>query len=67
MAKQTKKYLIKTKKKDEIVDLVLTAVPLALVIGVALLTTFKQIQWQEAASLLAIAVVALSIRNFREK
>ena len=54
-------------EKNEVVDLVLKAVPLALGIGVALLTTFKQIQWQEAASLLAIAVVALSIRNFREK
>ena len=56
-----------TNKKEDIVDLVLKAVPLALGIGVALLTTFKQIQWQEAASLLAIAVVALSIRNFRGK
>ena len=56
-----------TNKKEDNVDLVLKAVPLALGIGVALLVTFKQIQWQEAASLLAIAVVALSIRNFREK
>ena len=56
-----------TNKKEDIVGLVLKAVPLALGIGVALLTTFKQIQWEEAASLLAIAVVALSIRNFREK
>ena len=56
-----------TNKKEDNVDLVLKAVPLALGIGVALLVTFKQIQWQEAASLLAIAVVALSARNFREK
>ena len=56
-----------TNKKEDIVDLVLKAVPLALGIGVALLVTFKQIQWEEAASLLAIAVVALSIKNFREK
>ena len=56
-----------TNKKEDNVDLVLKAVPLALGIGVALLVTFKQIQWEEAASLLAIAVVALSIRNFREK
>ena len=56
-----------TNKKEDIVDLVLKAVPLALGIGVALLVTFKQIQWEEAASLLAIAVVALSARNFREK
>ena len=56
-----------TNKKEDNVDLVLKAVPLALGIGVALLVTFKQIQWEEAASLLAIAVVALSARNFREK
>ena len=56
-----------TNKKEDIVDLVLKAVPLALGIGVALLVTFKQIQWEEAASLLAIAVVALSARNYREK
>ena len=56
-----------TNKKEDIVDLVLKAVPLALGIGVALLVTFKQIQLEEAASLLAIAVVALSARNFREK
>ena len=56
-----------TNKKEDIVDLVLKAVPLALGIGVALLATFDQLPLKDAVSLLAIAVVALSIRNFREK
>ena len=56
-----------TNKKEDIVDLVLKAVPLGLGIGVALLTTFNQLQWNEAVSLLAIAVVALSSGNFRKK
>ena len=55
------------KETKDIVDLVLKAVPLGLGIGVALLAAFNQIQWNEAVSLLAIAVVALSARNFREK
>ena len=55
------------KEKNDVVDLVLKAVPLGLGIGVAFLTTFNQIQLEEAISLLAIAVVALSIRNFRGK
>ena len=55
------------KEKNDVVDLVLKAVPLGLGIGVALLTTFDQLPPKDAISLLAIAVVALSIRNFREK
>ena len=55
------------KETKDIVDLVLKAVPLGLGIGVALLAAFNQIQWNEAVSLLAIAVLALSARNFREK
>lgn len=55
------------KENKDIVDLVLKAVPLGLGIGVALLATFNQLQWNEAVSLLAIAVVALSARNFRKK
>jgi transcriptional regulator with XRE-family HTH domain len=55
------------KETKDIVDLVLKAVPLGLGIGVALLAAFNQLQWNEAVSLLAIAVVALSARNFREK
>lgn len=56
-----------SKETKDIVDLVLKAVPLGLGIGVALLTTFNQLQWNEAVSLLAIAVVALSSGNFRKK
>ena len=55
------------KENKDIVDLVLKAVPLGLGIGVALLTTFDQLPLKDAISLLSIAVVALSIRNFREK
>ena len=55
------------KETKDIADLVLKAVPLGLGIGVALLAAFNQLQWIEAVSLLAIAVVALSARNFREK
>ena len=55
------------KETKDIVDLVLKAVPLGLGIGVALLAAFNQLQWNEAVSLLAIAVVALSAKNFREK
>ena len=55
------------KETKDIVDLVLKAVPLGLGIGVAILASFNQLQWNEAVSLLAIAVVALSARNFREK
>ena len=55
------------KENKDIVDLVLKAVPLGLGIGVAILTTFDQLPLKDAISLLAIAVVALSIRSFREK
>ena len=55
------------KENKDIVDLVLKAVPLGLGIGVAILTTFDQLPLKDALSLLAIAVVALSIRSFREK
>ena len=55
------------KENKDIVDLVLKDVPLGLGIGVAILTTFDQLPLKDAISLLAIAVVALSIRSFREK
>ena len=56
-----------SKENKDIVDLVLKAVPLGLGIGVAILTTFDQLPLKDAISLLAIAVVALSIRSFRKK
>ena len=55
------------KEKEDIVGLVLKAVPLALGVAVAVLSSFGQIDWNDAAALLGIAVVALSIKNFREK
>jgi transcriptional regulator with XRE-family HTH domain len=55
------------KEKEDIVGLVLKAVPLALGVAVAVLSSFGQIDWNGAAGLLGIAVVALSIKNFREK
>ena len=55
------------KEKEDIVGLVLKAVPLALGVAVAVLSSFGQIDWNDAAGLLGIAVVALSIKNFREK
>ncbi len=57
-------------EKDEkslTVDLVLKAIPLALGVGVTILAAIDQIYWEDAASLLGIAVIALSIRAFREK
>lgn len=64
---QANNAISEDKETKDIVDLVLKAVPLGLGIGVALLAAFNQLQWNEAVSLLAIAVVALSARNFREK
>ena len=64
---QANNAISENKETKDIVDLVLKAVPLGLGIGVALLAAFNQLQWNEAVSLLAIAVVALSARNFREK
>ena len=55
------------KEKEDIVGLVLKASPLALGVAVAVLSSFGQIDWNDAAGLLGIAVVALSIKNFREK
>ena len=49
------------------IDTVLKAVPLALGIGVTVLSAIDQIYWEDAANLLGIAVIALSIRAFREK
>ena len=49
------------------VDLVLKAVPLAMSVAVIILTFVDQLYWEDAATLLAIAVLSFSIRNFREK
>ena len=49
------------------VDLVLKVIPLALSIGVTVLTAIDQIYWEDAVSLLGLAVLAIAVRNFREK
>ncbi|MBQ5329229.1 MAG: helix-turn-helix transcriptional regulator [Oscillospiraceae bacterium] len=48
-------------------DMVLKAIPLALSIGVTVLTAIDQIYWEDAVSLLGLAVLAIAVRNFREK
>ena len=47
--------------------MVLKAIPLALSIAVTVLATIDQIYWEDAVSLLGLAVLALAVKNFREK
>ncbi len=54
-------------KKEDTFDMVLKAVPLAMSVAVIILTFVDQLYWEDAATLLGIAVLAFSIRNFREK
>lgn len=48
-------------------DMVLKAIPLAMSVAVIILTFVDQLYWEDAATLLAIAVLSFSIKNFREK
>lgn len=48
-------------------DMVLKAIPLAMSVAVIILTLVDQLYWEDAATLLAIAVLSFSIKNFREK
>ena len=57
----------KSTEKEDIVDLVLKAVPLALSIGVLVLAFMKQLSCEEAVPLLALGLLALSARNFIKK
>ena len=57
----------KSTEKEDIVVLVLKAVPLALSIGVLVLTFMKQLSCEEAVPLLALGLLALSARNFIKK
>ena len=57
----------KSTEKENILDLVLKAVPLALGIGVLALGFMKQLSCEEALPLLALGLLALSIRNFMQK
>lgn len=48
-------------------DIALKAIPLALSIAVIVLATMNQLDFKDAATLLGIAVFALSIKAFRKK
>lgn len=54
-------------KEKDVIDMVLKAIPLALSIAVIVLATIDQIYWENAVSLLGLAVLALAVKNFREK
>lgn len=54
-------------EKKDIIDLVLKVLPLGLSIGIIALTFIDQLYWEDAVSLLGIAVLALSVKGFREK
>ncbi|MBR3935816.1 MAG: helix-turn-helix transcriptional regulator [Oscillospiraceae bacterium] len=54
-------------KKENTSDLLLKVIPLALSIGVTVLAAIDQIYWEDAVSLLGLAVLALSVKAFREK
>ncbi len=53
--------------KEDVVGLVLKVIPLALSIGVTVLAAIDQINCGDAVSLLGLAILALAIKNFREK
>ncbi len=54
-------------KKEDTSDMLLKVIPLALSIGVTVLTAIDQIYWEDAVSLLGLAVLSIAVRNFREK
>ena len=54
-------------EKNYTFDMVLKAIPLAMSVAVIILTLVDQLYWEDAATLLAIAVLAIAVRNFREK
>ena len=54
-------------KKEDTSDMLLKVIPLALSIGVTVLTAIDQIYWEDAVSLLGLAVLAIAVKNFREK
>ena len=54
-------------KKENTSDMLLKVIPLALSIGVTVLAAIDQIYWEDAVSLLGLAVLALSVKAFREK
>ena len=54
-------------EKENTSDMLLKVIPLALSIGVTVLAAIDQIYWEDAVSLLGLAVLALSVKAFREK
>ena len=54
-------------QEKDVTDMVLKAIPLALSIAVTVLATIDLIYWEDAVSLLGLAVLALAVKNFREK
>ena len=54
-------------EKKDTFDMVLKAVPLAMSVAVIILTFVDQLYWEDAVSLLGLAVLAIAVRNFREK
>ena len=49
-------------KKEDTSDMLLKVIPLALSIGVTVLTAIDQIYWEDAVSLLGLAVLAIAVR-----
>ena len=54
-------------EKKDAFDMVLKAIPLAMSVAVIILTLVDQLYWEDAVSLLGLAVLAIAVRNFREK
>ncbi len=54
-------------KNEDILGLVLKAIPLAMSIAVIVLTLIDQLYWEDAAGLLGVGVLALAIKAFRDK
>lgn len=53
-----------TDDKEDILSLILKAVPLAMGIGILVLSFLNQLTTQDAISMIAIAIVALSLLQF---
>ena len=54
-------------KNEDILGLVLKAIPLAMSVAVIVLTLVDQLYWEDAAGLLGVGVLALAIKAFRDK
>lgn len=54
-------------EKKDTFDMVLKAIPLAMSVAVIILTFVDQLYWENAVSLLGIAVLSLAIKSFRDK